>query len=145
MTDLLLRGADVILANGLAHQTYIDLTAGDKPLPVAQCPVCPRSALALAAEVDPLFAVEWPMHCVSFEEDEQGRVGSEAERAAYAEILSAEERLRRYLVEQLGYRAPLELSDGTVIEFWADEDERTQPEVVGAMRAAAEYRPATAR
>lgn len=147
MNALLLGGAEIILANGLARGEYVDLLAGDPPLPVDKCPMCPRSAIATAADRDPLFVVEWPSHCDAGaeEDDESALVASQAERAAYAEILSAERLLRRYLVEQLRVAAPADESDGGVIEMWADEDGRTQQQVVGAMRAAAEYTPVGAR
>lgn len=141
MNALLLRAADIIQANGLARGEYVDLLAGDPPLPVDKCPVCPRSAIALAAGRDPLFVVEWPSHCDAGydEDDESGQIATDGERATRAEILSAEKALRRYLVAELGVPSTDDTySDGEVIEVWADEDGRTQPQVVGALRAAAE-------
>jgi len=142
VSALLLRAADIIRANGLARGEYVDLLAGDPPLPVDKCPVCPRSAIALAADRGPLFVVEWPMHCDSgFEKDDESeQVATDAERAARAEILSAERALRRYLDAELGVPSTDgTYSDGEVIEVWSDEDGRTAPQVVGALHAAAEY------
>lgn len=120
-----LRGAaDIIQANGLARGEYIDLLAGDPPLPPAKCPVCPRSAIALAVGRDPLFVVEWPLHC-------DGSTGSEVEEADRALIVSAERTLRRYLVAELAVDAAEDDDDGGVIERWADGPAITQPQVVG--------------
>ena len=132
------RAGDIILANGLARGEYVDLLAGDPPLPVDKCPVCPRSAIALAVGRDPLFVVDWPMHCDGDPYDED-REGSDAERAARTEILAAEKRFREYLVDELGIDATEDDDDGGVIERWADEPGRTASEVVGAFNASAEY------
>lgn len=148
MSAILIGAANIIVANGLARGEYVDLTAGDPPLPIDQCPMCPRSAIASAAGQYPLFVVEWPMHC------DGGYDGSEAERAAYAEIATAEAALARYLRAELGRvddtDKPIEARlqhhfDTVLIEEWADEDGRTANEVVGGLRAAAEYQPVGAR
>lgn len=138
-TDIrpLRRAADIIQANGLARGEYIDLLAGDPPLPPAKCPVCPRSAIALAVGRDPLFVVEWPLHCDGDPYDE-GRDGTDVEQTDRALIVSAERTLRRYLVAELAVDAAEDDDDGGVIERWADGPAITQPQVVGALIAADE-------
>lgn len=128
MNDLLLRGADVISRNGFIGDDYFE---GEEYRPNVPCRVCPRAALAIATGRHPLFVEAWPLHCQS-----QGEY-TEAEAAAYEEISTAETRLARYLRDEQGYR--YDGSDAALIEAWAEELGRTETQVVGAMRAAAEY------
>lgn len=128
MTDLLIRGADVIDRNGFIGDDYYE---GETYQPNVPCRVCPRAALAIASGRHPLFVESWPLQCESLTEQ------TEEERAAYEEIVAAETCLARYLREEQGYH--YDGSDSQLIEAWAEELGRTQTQVVGALRAAAEY------
>lgn len=134
VNDLLLGGADVIGRDGFIGDDYFE---GETYRPGMPCRVCPRAAFAVANGRHPLYVEAWPLYCTSSGDP------TEEETAAYEEIVAAEAAFARYLRDELGYR--YDGSDAALIEAWAEEDGRTQPQVVGAMRAAHEYRPAGAR
>lgn len=131
--SLLLRAGDIIQTNGLAREYYLLQRRG---LAVAQCPVCPRGAIALAASQDPRFVVDWPEYCRAAEADD-GQPGNPAERMARAEIITAETMFARYIRTELEFDHGSD--DGVLIENWTDAPDRTEPQVVGALRAAAEH------
>jgi hypothetical protein len=129
----LARAADIIQTNGLAREYYVLERPGG--LPPARCPVCPRGAIALAVGQDPRFVVDWPNYCRMTTAHSDPR--RQAERAARAEIITAEKAFARYLREELGFTEGA--ADGVLIENWTDTGDRSQTQVVGALLAAAEY------
>jgi hypothetical protein len=136
--SLLLRGAEIIEANGFVQHAYFKDIKDSRSISgwrrSKDCPVCPRAALAIAAGKEPDFMVML---------NDAGLTAAESDPVACQEIRDAELRFALYLIREQG--AETALTDGEVIENWADVLERTQPQVVGAMRAADEYRPAGTR
>lgn len=129
MSTLLIAGADIILANGFVpNRYYQDKLDATGWRPARKCPVCPRGGIAIAAGHEPDFMVML---------DKRGLTAPESDPIAYAKISDAEQRLARYLIAEQDAEAAA--TDGEVIENWADDPRRTQPQVIGAMRAAHEY------
>ena len=136
--DLLDKAADHIQTHGLTTEEYVKDAANPRA-----CPVCPRSAIAIAVGRHPLFAAAWPELCDHYEEDadDAGHLSIEgqAELQDLRLIHDTERMLVDYLRSEGVNVADLPLwESGTVIERWADDPSRTLPQILGAMRAAAE-------
>lgn len=128
MNTLLLGAADVIERNGwIQNDFYEGYWTPDTP-----GPVCPRAAIAIAAGQHPLFTAYWPQFC------ERPAAPTGEEQAVHAAITAAEDTLARYIREELRYDDVLDRIDASLVESWADDPARTLPEVIGALRAAAE-------
>ncbi|MGH3379518.1 MAG: DUF6197 family protein [Actinoallomurus sp.] len=128
MNALLIGAAVIMQRNGWIQDDYFD---ADLYQPDVPCRVCPRAAIAIAAGQHPMFVASWPLRCAAPEPDE-------AECATYNEIKAAEGLLARYLREELRYNDGGSL-DGDMVEVWADEEQRTLPEILGVLHAAAEH------
>ncbi|WP_433233910.1 DUF6197 family protein [Actinomadura nitritigenes] len=135
---LLDAGADVIARNGFAPgDYYTEKRGGDGGyLPMNQCPVCPRGAIAIAAGCGPVdFAQGW-------HENWKDTVPRLSEAAAPA-VRAAEQALAAFLPERWEPAAGLierqAVDCSRIIERWADEEGRTQDQIVETMRAAAEH------
>ncbi|TDB86451.1 hypothetical protein E1264_17790 [Actinomadura sp. KC216] len=106
----------------------LNLTGAHRRRDSRQCPCCPRGAIAVVTGHVP-FAVE-----LFFDKPDDPAMRA-AERALVdylidvAEWMPRRARARSWLPD----RAP------ELIEFWADEDGRTQDEVITTLRAAAEH------
>jgi hypothetical protein len=96
------------------------------------CRVCPRGAIAVAAGRHPLFAVDYS------DPDPDGEYwgtdAEQAERSDYEAIRTAEDALIRHLRLVGGPgRVPSQS-----IEMWADQPNRTRPQILAALRGAAQ-------
>lgn len=128
MSALLPIAADIIARDGFIGDDYFE---GDDYRPGTPCRVCPRAAFAIAGGRHPLYVEAWPLRCVD-------TTPTEEEIAAYEEIVAAEAAFARYLREDQRFFYSGS-DDAGLIESWAEQDEREQTQVVGAVRAAYEY------
>lgn len=115
-------------AEGHAVSTFT-LSGARRPRDPSQCPCCPRGAIAVVCGHHP----EFPGEPLAW-----GDPDDPALRAA-------ERALVDYLLDAAGWTPANQLAesylpdrDPALIEFWADEDGRTQEEVVAVLRAAAQ-------
>jgi hypothetical protein len=121
-SELLDGAAGVIERNGWIQGEYFSAADFDGGKGPAACAVCPRGAIAVAACHHPMFKAAWPTYCAV--EDQPSR----DEIADVEAIRSAEQALLRHLA----------LAGRESIEAWADLDDRTLPQILGALRAAAQ-------
>lgn len=104
------------------------------------CSVCPRGAIAAVVAGHPLYAVDWPVHRESTDDPYADSSVFDAEQADYDLIKETEAALAGYLLDEgaIGVPAGINIGPGELIELWADREDRTMPQILGAMRAAAE-------
>lgn len=102
------------------------------------CSVCPRGAIAAVVAGHPLFAVDWPVHRESADDPGADASVVDAEQADYDLITATEKALAGYLIDE-GMTPLAQCTDpGYVIEHWADREDRSLPQILGAMLACAE-------
>lgn len=123
---------------GWIRDEYVETNANPRT-----CRVCPRGAIAIANNRHPLYAVDWPELAEHYtgDDDDAGTltVEGDAELADLRLIVEAERLLVAYLKSEgvdVGDLPPWDV--GTFIERWADDPERTLPQILGAMTAAAQ-------
>jgi hypothetical protein len=121
-SELLDGAADVIERKGWVQKDYWNNETDSEgaPLDPRDCPVCPRGAIAVAAGRHPMWKIQ---------NDRQAACGDlvGAERADWEAIDVAE----MALVQYIGGTNP----EG--VENWADDEARTLPQILFALRAAA--------
>lgn len=134
--SLLLKAVAVILTNGLVQEDYYEPPTDDRGRVLnhnpKDCPVCPRGAISVAAGQHPEFAADFDAEDDTYEDEHL---------AAFEAIAAAERLLVDHLVGVVGFPAHPYLvvtRSPAVIEEWADAEGRTLPQIVDAMRAAAE-------
>lgn len=134
--EVLVAAADHMQRYGWIQHGY----CAEDPGGPRACSVCPRGAIAVVVSGNPLYFVDWPVHCES--PDDPGADASvvEAELADYALIAATETALAGYLLDQGVTRLSFteHTGPGELIEHWADREDQTLPKILGAMRAAAE-------